>query len=352
VLMLFLLLPALAYDFSNKVNFQSLVFNLLGPINLCLAIIFFYRLSFTSIQTHKIFTAILLPLLSALVYVYVKTPDFDQIEFELGANFDTTGGFGSNQVSTIFGLGMLLMFYFWYNQLSLSGFRYIDAAILFLLIFQGLLSFSRGGMIGGVIGVLMYLFYETRQPKVNYKNKRKASNFLLPALIIVLSSMWVANEVSGGQLLLRYQGETNATLAGTREKTLNTLTTNRASIFEGDWVLFNEYTFGVGVGASRYLRGAETDVSAHIEFGRLVAEHGILGLLFFVIFTLFPFVYFSKQNSGEMKGLKVALYFIAWYTSFHAATRTFVTPLIVGISMLYVKQRKLKTELFNNYRPK
>ena len=46
VFMLFLLLPALTFDFSQKVDYQGIVFNLLAPINMCLGIIYFYKQSF------------------------------------------------------------------------------------------------------------------------------------------------------------------------------------------------------------------------------------------------------------------------------------------------------------------
>jgi len=335
VFMLFLLLPALTFDFSQKVGYQGIVFNLLAPINMCLGIIYFYKQSFPFEQVKKLFIAIALPLISALTFAYIRTPDYDEIEFSLGANFETTGGFGSNQVSTAFGLGMFLMFYLWYNRIALSGYRIFDALLLILFVLQGLLSFSRGGMIGGAIGICIVLFY--RNFKTNKQDGSKKSNkFLIPALLIILLTVWYTNKITDGNLLLRYQGETAGTLAGVKQKNFNTITTNRLSILEGDWALFTNNLFGVGAGASRYLRKTNNGIISHVELGRLLSEHGLFGLLFFILFTFLPFFYFGSKYPGEMKGMMLALYFIAWYTTFHAGTRIFLSPLLAGLALIII----------------
>lgn len=338
--MLLMLLPALAYDLSNEVEFKDLVFNVLAPINLCLGIIYFYKQHIDFQQVKKMLIALVLPLISALVFTYVRTPDYDDIEFQLGANFETTGGFGSNQVSTVFGLGMFLMFFLWYKRISVSGYRLFDGALLFLFVLQGLLSFSRGGMIGGALAILVFLFFEFRRREPEKRSKNRIGKYLIPSLFLVLSTIWIANDITDGKLLLRYQGETEGTLAGKKDKDLNSITTNRADIFGGDLLLFTENPLGVGAGASKYLRVTENGVVSHIEFSRLLAEHGYLGLLFFVILTLIPFYVSGKRNKDPMRGFMIALFFLAWYTTFHAATRNFVTPLLIGISLITVVNDK------------
>jgi len=339
VFMLFLLLPALSFDYSKQVNYQGIVFNLLAPINLCLGIIYFYKQSLPFEQVKKLLIAIVLPLLSALTFAYIKTPDYDQIDFNLNANFDTTGGFGSNQVSTAFGLGMFLMFYLWYNRIALSGYRIFDTLLLILFMLQGLLSFSRGGMIGGAIGIFIVLYYQNKEATIKTVNAR-SNKLLIPALLFMLLTAWYANEVTDGKLLLRYQGETVGTLAGRKEKNFNTITSNRLSILEGDFRLFTDNLFGVGVGASRYLRETSNGIISHIELGRLLSEHGILGLLFFILYTLLPGFYFSNRYMGERKGFMFALYFVGWYTTFHSGTRIFLTPLLTGLALIIISSEQ------------
>lgn len=335
--LLLLLLPAFFYDYSNLVTSNDLVFNLLAPVNLCLAVWYFYKRPIKREYIPKLIMVMVLPLISALAYTYIKTPDYDQIEFKLGANFDTTGGFGSNQVSTVFGLGLFLTFYLWYNRISITGLRILDVGLVFLFTLQGLLSFSRGGMIGGAVAILLYLLFNKNIDTVRVKSTKKNSKkFLIPAMAIILISSWFANDVTKGQLLLRYQGETAGTLSGAKEKDLNSLTTRRSSVFEADFQLFKENLFGVGAGASKYLRETENDLLTHVEFSRLLAEHGVLGFLFFLVFSLLPFFLLRKHYSSGYRGLLIALFFIAWYTSFHAATRNFVTPLLGGLALLSV----------------
>lgn len=337
--LLLLLVPAIFYDLSGQVREVDLRFNLFGAFNVGLAIWYFSKQKFTPQGLHTIIILLALPLVSALAYTVFKTPDLDSIEFNLGANFETTGGFGSNQVSTAFGLGMMLSFYLWLNQVSISGKRWIDLVLVMLFTFQGLLSFSRGGMIGGALGIAVVLFFITKISKKSlaYFQFKKAQKYFLPTLLFLGLSIVVANSVTRGNLLLRYQGETAGTLAGSKEKNLNTLTTGRFDIFLSDLELFEEYgLMGVGAGASRYLRKEHNGVVAHVEISRLISEHGIFGLLFILgVATLFIKVY-KSPNDNLYKSILFAFLVVGWYTTFHAATRTYITPLLMGLSTVYI----------------
>lgn len=339
LVLLLLLLPALFYDFSGQVREVDIRFNLFGAFNVGLAIWYFSKQKFTPQGFHQIINLLTLPLVSALAYTVFKTPDLDSIEFNLGANFATTGGFGSNQVSTAFGLGMLLSFYLWLNQVSISGNRWIDLIIVMIFTFQGLLSFSRGGMIGGALGIAVVLFFMTKisRKSLAYFQFKKAQKYFLPTLLFLGLSIVVANSVTGGNLLLRYQGETAGTLSGNKEKTLNTLTTNRFDIFLSDLELFEEYGLaGVGAGASRYLRKEHNGVVAHVEVSRLIAEHGIFGLLFILGVAILFIKVYKSPNDNLYKSILFAFLVVGWYTTFHAATRTYITPLLIGLSTVYI----------------
>ncbi len=343
--LLLLLLPSLFFDLSGMVNnYNMLVFNILGPINVCLAIIFFsnYRTNLVSFQ--HILRLLMYPLLAVLSFAYIKTPKYDDIAFSLGANFDTSGGFGSNQVSTAIGLGFFLLFVFRLNRWTFSSNRLLDGLLLFGFILQGLLTFSRGGMVGGVLGIILVLISLAKNRKKTEKtySLRAVIKYAFIGLALVVATFLVVNNITGGLLKLRYQGETTGTLAGTREKTLNTLTSDRFDIFIGDLELWSDHLLlGVGVGASRFLRSQVNDLAAHIELSRLLAEHGVLGLLFFLILMS---VFFSKKRDKKLPivyAVQLALFFIAIYTTFHAAMRTFVTPLLIGVSLIYVTEYKL-----------
>lgn len=336
--MLVLLIPGFFLDLSGRVQFNNLVFNGLGPINICLAIIYFYRHKFTVEGFRTIVRFMIYPLLSVLGYIFIKTPDFDEIQFSLGANFATTGGFGSNQVSTLLGLAMYLIFLFWVNRWKLSGYRMVDLFLVGLFAFQGLLSFSRGGMIGGAIGIAVFagVVQFAKVSGTRFKLPRVGRLVIFGSGLLLVIFM-AANWISEGNLLLRYQGETEGTLAGAREKDLDLITTGRLEVFLEDWRLFQEHPVsGVGVGASRYMRWESQGVNAHVELSRLLSEHGFLGLLNFAFLLLLAFNLLLINRNPVYKAVVIGFYIIGVYSTFHAATRTYVSPLLIGLSMVWV----------------
>ncbi len=337
-LLLLLLLPALFFDLSGEVeNYKVIIFNILGPINVALAVIFFTNY-YTSTETlQQLLRLIAYPLLAVLTFTYIKTPSYDEVEFRLGANFETSGGFGSNQVSTVLGLGLLILFVFWFNRWKFSNNRVLDGILLFGFGLQGLLTFSRGGMIGGILSIALLLILLNRSSQ---KDKKKYAipiigKYAVLGLILIGSTLFLADSITGGLLSQRYQGETAGTLSGSKEKTLNTLTSNRYDILLGDLELWSDHPLlGVGAGASRYMRSTADGIAAHVEFSRLLAEHGILGLLFFLILLGQFFRRKKFSPSPLIRSIQTVLFFIAIYTTFHAATRTFVTPLLIGLSLI------------------
>jgi hypothetical protein len=346
ILLFLLLLPSFFYDYSGFVDNSDIRFNVFGAINIGLAVWYFYGKEFTPRGFKLIIILLVLPLISSLSYTIIKTPDLASIDFNLGANFETTGGFGSNQVATVFGFGMLITFYLWLNKISLSGNKYFDLIFFILFTFQGLLSFSRGGIIGGVVGILIVIYFLTRSSvsSLDNANINQVKKFFLPGILFLGMSAFTANYLTNGLLLLRYQGETEGTLAGSKVKTLNTLSSDRISIVESDLELLFDYgLLGVGAGASKYLREDHRGVVAHVEASRLIAEHGIFGILFIVLIFYLFWVVYRMKNKNIFKGLLFSFLFLGWFTTFHAATRTYITPLLIGISLIQVVNEKKST---------
>ena len=92
--------------------------------------------------------------------------------------------------------------------------------------------------------------------------------------------------------------------------------------------------FGTGVGASRYMRNKTNGFLSHIEFSRLLSEHGLLGLLYNIILLALVIKVYRTRNRTPYNGLFLAVFFIALFTTFHAAMRTYISPLLFGLSML------------------
>ncbi|WP_268035005.1 hypothetical protein [Algoriphagus sp. PAP.12] len=345
LIMLVLLLPAAFFDKSGEVTRGNLVFNLLGPVNVAMAVWFFYGKSLRKVQLIRLLRISILPLVAILSSLIFKTPSYNELEFTLGANFATSGGAGSNQVSTVMGLGMFLSFIFLINKWNLTGYRITDFILFFLFGFQGLLTFSRGGILGGVLGIMVVIYFIIKTPK-SVKNKFRLPQigkaFLLSIFLIVLTFQ-VADSLTGGLLGLRYLGETEGTLAGTKEKSINSITTGRYEIFLEDLDLWQEsLILGVGVGASSFMRDISYFYLSHVEMSRLISEHGALGLIYFILLLYMGLLILLRKQTPMEKGIMVAFYLVALYTTFHAAMRTYLTPLFIGLSLIYIVPSKSK----------
>lgn len=334
IFILLLIIPAFFIDLSGSVTFQDLRYNLLGLINVGLVIIFFSSLTINSTTFFKWIRLMAFPAISVLAFAVFKTPDYDELEFSLGANFDTTGGFGSNQVSTILGFGAFLMVVSLIQRQRITGHLIADYLLLAAFVIQGLLTFSRGGMLVAALALIAFFYYILKLNKTE-KIKYKIPNlgkYFLPLIILLTILAVLANTLTGGLLLLRYQGQTAGTISGSKEVDLNHFTTNRYDIFLSDIDLWLENPLlGVGAAASPYLRKLHRGQSPHSEMSRILAEHGSLGLV--IILLLVFLIYFRSKKSPNylIRALVISLFIIAVLTSFHAATRTFISPLLIGV---------------------
>jgi len=341
-LMLVLLLPAALFDLAGETTFKNIVFNLIGPINVGLAVVFFSRQEIENNAFIETFRLMFYPLVSVLAFVILKTPELEAVEFTLGANFETSGGFGTNQVSTALGLGAFISFLFWKKKWRLTGFRWLDFSLLLLFLFRGLVTFSRGGMIGGALAIiLLVLFDKANRGEVIVFRPVKVILTAIPVILVIVFTFIYADKLTGGLLAQRYKGETKGTLAGRKEKTLNVITTNRLQIFIDDAKLWKEHpVFGVGVGASRYLRDKTKGYLSHVEISRLLSEHGLLGFFYaLIIFVLWTRL-FLVRNDSFFHALLLIIFTLALFTTFHSAMRTYISPLLLGLAMLRIKIRE------------
>ena len=344
-LLFLLLIPGIIIDSGNNISLNQLAYNVLGPMSIACLLIIFEKDKITETNFNSFLKLIWFSSISLLIYVAIETPDISKLNFSLNANFQATGGFGSNQIATILGLGMFLSFYAWMNKLEFSGSHRIDGFFIFLFAYQGFLSFSRGGMLVGIFCILIYYLLLIRSD--NYegftiKRKLKPATFFGIGLFFIFSSYFIINIFSEGNINYRYLGETETTLSGEKIKTLNTITTGRYEIMEGDLELWKEnFIFGTGVGSSKLMRNNGLDRNAsHNEFTRLLAEHGIFGFLYIFILLIFFFrlVFLKKRTVGN--AIVVTLFMIGVGTMVHSGMRTFVSPIFIALSSMIITENK------------
>lgn len=330
--MLLLSIPALLVE-RDLINYRDIVFNYFGLLNLCLAIIYFSYVFLSREELVRMFRLCVYSVIPLLVSITLKTPDFDDLEFSLSASFDTTGGFGSNQVSTILSLGFTLIGFCYLTNQNLFKNNLVSIALFCLFFFRGLLTFSRGGVVAGVL-VLLLVFVARMIYPVRPRIKRSTLGWTTAIFVGLFGIAVYANKLTDNILLLRYQGETTGTLLGKREKDISLITSGRWDIFVSDVEIWSEhFLFGVGPGMSSRMReGFENaKVAAHVEISRLLSEHGLMGFFISIIMLMLPVVQFVKcpQNYGKL--LKLCLFGLAIFTSFHSAMRTNVTPFLYGL---------------------
>ena len=109
-----LLLPGIyigANVLSYEVNVRkAILFNILGEVTLFFSAIYCYQRRITFDQIKNLIDMLAYPLMATLVYMYLYTPSVKDVVTNTESNFETSGGFGPNQVSTILGLGIFLFF--------------------------------------------------------------------------------------------------------------------------------------------------------------------------------------------------------------------------------------------------
>ncbi|MBI9061378.1 MAG: O-antigen ligase family protein [Marinilabiliaceae bacterium] len=330
-------------------NFERISFALFGIINTgILCVIFFGRVLFID-DFKRILKSLISPIVMILTYVIVKSPDLSDASFGLASTAEMTGGFGANQVSTIFGVGFVVMLVAYLLGFNIFGRKWLSLFVAGLLLSRGLLSFSRGGVVVAVLAISAMIVvisgYKLPRKAVPGIKRIKLSHLFVGILLLGVI-FYVSNEISGGNLALRYMGETNSSLAGGK-RSLNSLTTGRLEIVMADIQMWLDHPFwGIGGGNSDlFRRGYGVNNMSHSEFSRLLAEQGVFGILI-ILMLLYPLLYklkFDRLNYAFFIGFWI----LAIGSSFHSAMRTMLTPFFFALSLIYIlpirrpKQKKV-----------
>jgi len=338
----FLLLPSiLVLDVPSLDRTRQLIsFNLSGPLSLTMSLLYFYGQKQTPDQIRRTFAMLVSPIISLVAFLTLNASDFSNYSFRYSANFDTSGGFGPNQVSTALGLGLLILLVCLFWKRSLTRSATLAFGLISFFIFRGFLTFSRGGVIAPIAAVLIcILALQFRR----FKKQNTRSNIIPLFIFIIPIFLYVgykANEVSQHRLTGRYMGETM-----TRGKT-NYLS-GREKIMMFDLTIFLKHpVLGVGPGGGMELRsklGYGASVSAHNEPSRMLAEHGILGLIALLIMLGYCIQrVFSPNISREDFILTVLCISFAFLSMGHSAMRLSAMGFIFGLGFLRFQLKEPK----------
>ena len=308
---------------------KTILFNISGPLCLGISAIYCFKRQVSFNFMHKLILAIGLPTISTVTFIFLYAPNVRQLAISTGSNNELSGGFGSNQVATILGLGIFCFFSMLLFQSKQKLQLIINILIVSLLAFRGAVTFSRGGMITSLAMILILVFVIFLLVKT--KVKIKIFNFSIIA-IILFSFVWSFISIqTNGLIDKRYA---NKDLNG-RDKASQF--TGREIIFTGEFNYFLENpVFGIGVGKSKENRLEETgeNVASHSEISRLLSEHGSFGLIGLLILILTPLFLYSSNKQH----IYLLPFYIFWiFTINHAAMRLAAPAFIYGLTLLKVR---------------
>lgn len=338
VVYILLLLVGIAFvhiPFGESIR-KAIAFNLSGPILLGVSAIYFYRRELSLNIVIDMLFFMVLPIISMLSLLYFKTPELNEITFGSTANFSTSGGYGPNQVATLLGLGVFIVAVHLFLKKNIFWVSLIDVFLFLYLVFRGLLTFSRGGMLTALIVIVAFLFYYFISTKDKIKNILK----YLSIIGVFGIGIWVyTSNITGGMLTNRY---TNKNAAGIEKKDIST---GRITLFKSELGAFLENPFfGIGVGGGKYqrLELLEVEAASHNEMSRLLGEHGFIGVIALFILIVLPIKNMLQQSFLARAFL--SSFFLFWFLTInHSAMRIALPGFIYGLSVAIITLNEKNT---------
>lgn len=323
-----ILITSTLIDYSLDVK-KSLVFNLSGPLCLAISAIYMFKRKILFSDLQNLLVIMGLPIITTVVYLFLYTPSIKDVVTDTQSNFETSGGFGPNQVSTILGLGMFIFF----TQLVLfskSKKEVLLNGFLFLFVsYRAVITFSRGGVITAVIMIiclLILLYYFS-----NTKGRTKFSFVFILTILMTLGIWSYSSLQTGGLIDKRYANED--AIGRTKKDRLG----GRERIMDTDIKLFlNNPVLGIGAGMGKQMRKESfgLEAASHNEITRMLSEHGLFGVFALLILLMTPFVLYINNRQH--------LYFFSFYvfwllTINHAAMRIAAPAFVYALTLLSVQ---------------
>lgn len=321
-----------AINISYDDEFRKLVaFNLSGPVCLGIVAVYCYYKKIKKSDFEKVILMLLLPLISNMFYLYLYTPSLKESLINVSANYAATGGYGPNQISTIFGMGFFLIC----TRLFLVKdklINLIDFILLGLMGYRAVVTFSRGGVLSGIICISTFLVF------YYYKMNRRSRSAVFRKILFIGAvglGVWTYSLVKTyGLIGNRY---TNKDASG---KLKADITTGRSELIETELHAFiNHPILGIGVGKGKEYREEQLGISiaTHNEISRMLSEHGLLGLISLLILIFVPVVFWFKFENNYYFLAFLAFWFL---TINHSAMRIALPAFVYGLALLYIVDDK------------
>jgi hypothetical protein len=311
---------------------RSIAFVLSGPVCLGLATLFTYDKKITNEKILKVLLYLGLPSITMTTYLFLYNPTIRDTLSGTASNAATSGGFGPNQVSTALGLGIFAIVVRLFMKSPTIFLKVLNLVILGGMAFRGIVTFSRGGIYAAIIISLAFLVIVFLK-----SSEQKKSNMVVTFVVFMMaiSVTWViSSNQTRGLIDKRYANEDSLG----RDK--GDITTGRLALFEEEMEGFLSNPF-FGVGASRIkdirLEEKGLKVPSHNEVGRLLSEHGILGIIILLILIIKPLVY----RANNKKSFYFYAFFGFWFATInHSGMRIAAPAFLYALCLLNITNEK------------
>ncbi|SDR68797.1 O-antigen ligase like membrane protein [Christiangramia echinicola] len=318
----------IGYDTNFR---KAIAFNLSGPVCLGVSALYCYYKKIKRSDFEKVLVMLLLPLLSQMLYLYIYTPSLQEGIISLSGNYAATGGYGPNQISTVFGLGAFILVSRLFTVKD-KVINIIDLILLGMIGYRAIVTFSRGGVFTAIICVVLFIIF------FYYKQDIKSQGKINTKILIVTSSfiiIWLISSIQTfGLIGNRY---TNRDAAGQLK---DDITTGRVELIVTELHAFYKHpVLGIGVGKGFEYRQENLgiEIATHNEISRLLSEHGLLGIFALSILIFVPLVFWFKFKNNYYFLAFVAFWFM---TINHSAMRIALPAFIYGLALLYIVDEK------------
>ncbi|MBX2828659.1 MAG: O-antigen ligase family protein [Flavobacteriaceae bacterium] len=330
-----ILFSAMNLDYETSMV-KALAGNLTGPICVGISALYCYNRRISRERLQHVLLAVLFPVVTTTVFLYLYTPSVKDVVTGTQSNFETSGGFGPNQVATILGFGMFILFtrLLQFRSLLLN---IVDIGLLALVSYRAIVTFSRGGVLTAALCALAFL-------AVYYWYARGNTRMVLVPkigiIVVALLLAWGYSSISTGGLIDKRYANQDA--AG-REK--QDVTTGRIDLLNAELEAFYTYPLtGIGVGKIKEYRLETTgrESATHNEVSRILSEHGMFGLMALIILLFKPLLRRFKDRSN----LFLYSFVIFWFLTINHSSMRLVAPaFIYGLALLTIISEKKKNTI-------
>ena len=198
-------------------------------------------------------------------------------------------------------------------------------------------------MLTAILAILIIIIFPKAKAAWQDKEvvlRRFSAGPVFAAILIVSIAFIAINSYTDNYLLYRYQGKTERSLQTGFDNSvdIDQISSGRYSIMMSDLRMFIAYpALGVGVGYSKIERvnfGGGEGLNAHLEISRLLAEHGLPGLVLVIMIFFYPFFKAYNEPNNYRKSIMLLFLIMGLASTFHSAMRTMITPLLFAFAFI------------------